>query len=1005
MQKINLVNEKDFIAAITTLLYNSVPTVTPENLRDIQFVKKHKESVVQSLILQCLKKRSREYMADVLYQGELSLPIVSVLTTDGLPEWAQDNLKNGIKLFRYTGDNFPQSVIDDLTKARDFLYQKATEIADRQIQKAEQKHNPKKDIINLAGLYSKYKSFDAILDGVKRWHKEIEEKIQQEADLKKSLEGTEFLMDLPNGLKAYRLLTPEALDYESNQMRCCIGQGSYDKPVKDGKTKIYSLRDKKGQPHVTFEIRMNGQVEEMLQCRGKCNKAPVDHYLFDTQTFIKDKKIVIKADFNNIGLFYYDNEYYEINNLPEGLVIKGDLDVSGYAWEEFPACFSKIIVKGSFICSNCKNLKSLKNMPQSIGGNLNCSGCHNLNSVEGAPQFVGRQILAQNTSIIYLNNQYYNINNLPEGLVIKGDLDVSGYAWEEFPACFSKIIVKGSFICSNCKNLKSLKNMPQSIGGNFNCSHCPKLNSLEGVPQSISGDFNCSGCHNLNSVEGAPQFVGRQILAQNTSIIYLNNQYYNINNLPEGLVIKGDLDVSGYAWEEFPACFSKIIVKGSFICSNCKNLKSLKNMPQSIGGNFNCSHCPKLNSLEGVPQSISGDFNCSACHNLNSLEGMPQSISGDFNCSGCPKLNSVERALQFIGGKILIQNSSLIRLNNQYYEINNLPEGLVIKGDLDVSDYIWKEFPACFSKIIVKGSFICSNCKNLKSLKNVPQCIGSNFDCSGCPNLDSLEGCPQSVGGNFDCSGCPKLSSLKGAPQSVDGGFDCSGCLKLSSLEGSPQFVGGNFDCSGCLKLSSLEGSPQFVGGNFDCSGCPKLSSLKGAPQSVDGGFDCSGCLKLSSLEGSPQSVGGNFDCSGCPRLISLEGSPQSVGSNFNCSSCWNLNSLEGAPQSVGGDFNCSHCSKLISLEGSPQSVGSNFNCSSCWNLNSLTGAPQSVGGNFNCSYCSKLSSLENDTMEKDIVLIDEIQETMIQQPFRNNKTNTEKIILNSLLNDRKNIR
>ena len=820
MQKINLVNEKDFIAAITTLLYNSVPTFTPENLRDIQFVKKHKESVVQSLILQCLKKRSREYMADVLYQGELSLPIVSVLTTDGLPEWAQDNLKNGIKLFRYTGDNFPQSVIDDLTKARDFLYQKATEIADRQIQKAEQKHNPQKDIINLAGLYSKYKSFDAILDGVKRWHKEIEEKIQQEADLKKSLEGTEFLMDLPNGLKAYRLLTPEALDYESNQMRCCIGQGSYDKPVKDGKTKIYSLRDKKGQPHVTFEIRMNGQVEEMLQCRGKCNKAPVDHYLFDTQTFIKDKKIVIKADFNNIGLFYYDNEYYEINNLPEGLVIKGDLDVSGYAWEEFPACFSKIIVKGSFICSNCKNLKSLKNMPQSIGGN-----------------------------------------------------------------------------------------------------------------------FNCSGCHNLNSVEGAPQFVGRQILAQNTSIIYLNNQYYNINNLPEGLVIKGDLDVSGYAWEEFPACFSKIIVKGSFICSKCKNLKSLKNMPQSIGGNFNCSHCPKLNSLEGVPQSISGDFNCSACHNLNSLEGMPQSISGDFNCSGCPKLNSVERALQFIGGKILIQNSLLIRLNNQYYEINNLPEGLVIKGDLDVSDYIWKEFPACFSKIIVKGSFICSNCKNLKSLKNVPQCIGGNFDCSGCPNLDSLEGSPQSVGGNFDCSGCPKLSSLKGAPQSVDGGFDCSGCLKLSSLEGSPQFVGGNFDCSGC------------------------------------------------------------------PRLISLEGSPQSVGSNFNCSSCWNLNSLTGAPQSVGGDFNCSHCSKLISLEGSPQSVGSNFNCSSCWNLNSLTGAPQSVGGNFNCSYCSKLSSLENDTMEKDIVLIDEIQETMIQQPFRNNKTNTEKIILNSLLNDRKNIR
>ena len=533
MTKLNLINEKDLTKAISSLLYNDKFSYTPEDLRDINFVKENKEEIAKALILQSLKKQCREWLASIYEENPHSLPFEEVTESDIKDiKWAQDAINNGGSVHKYITDkNFPDDVVDNLTKARDFLYQRAIETVDKQIQDAEQRPKNKKNIINLSALLSQYKSLDLILEGADKWHQEIAERAaqeaQKEADFKKTLEGTEFLMDLPGGLKAYRLLTPEALDYESSKMGHCVGSGGYDSGVKAGTTKIYSLRDKKGEPHVTFEVRMNNDTEEMHQCKGKENKAPVDRYLQAVQTFIREKKFKIKADLKNTRLLYLDGEYYDLFNLPEGSVIKGDLDVSRYDFEELPACFSKIKVEGSFKCSECSNLKSLKNAPQSVGGDFDCSFCRNLTSLEGAPQSVGGKIRTRNTPIIYLNNQYYNLNDLPEGLVIKGDLDVSGYDFEELPACFSKIKVEGYFKCSECYNLKSLKNAPQSVGGDFDCSDCWDLTSLKGAPQYVGGDFDCSGCQTLSSLKNIPILKGK-IKDKNTNITVFSKLFYFI---------------------------------------------------------------------------------------------------------------------------------------------------------------------------------------------------------------------------------------------------------------------------------------------------------------------------------------------------------------------------------------------------------------------------------------------------------------------------------------------
>jgi hypothetical protein len=71
-----------------------------------------------------------------------------------------------------------------------------------------------------------------------------------------------------------RLLTSRALEEESRAMRHCIGHGAYDDALHDDQCLLLSLRDKRGIPHATLEVR-SGMVE---QFRGKANSVPKEEY-------------------------------------------------------------------------------------------------------------------------------------------------------------------------------------------------------------------------------------------------------------------------------------------------------------------------------------------------------------------------------------------------------------------------------------------------------------------------------------------------------------------------------------------------------------------------------------------------------------------------------------------------------------------------------------------------------------------------------------------------------
>ncbi len=139
----------------------------------------------------------------------------------------------------------------------------------------------------------------------------------------------------------------DALKYEGDTMGHCVG--GYCDDVLSGRTKIYSLRDAKGQPHVTIETRPERKLTEadlpddvrdmlaeemgdasreefeaavakavaerqipdrIIQIKGKQNRAPNPEYLPFVQDFVKSGQWSDVGDLQNAGLRKLpDNRY------------------------------------------------------------------------------------------------------------------------------------------------------------------------------------------------------------------------------------------------------------------------------------------------------------------------------------------------------------------------------------------------------------------------------------------------------------------------------------------------------------------------------------------------------------------------------------------------------------------------------------------------------------------------------------------------------------------------
>jgi hypothetical protein len=126
----------------------------------------------------------------------------------------------------------------------------------------------------------------------------------------------------------------DALKYEGDTMGHCVG--GYCPDVLEGRKRIYSLRDAKGEPHVTIEVQpmrgselgryaadlpegedvatMKNPPLKIVQIKGKGNRAPKEEYLPFVQDFVRGGKWSDVGDLQNTGLHKLESEYL---TLPE----------------------------------------------------------------------------------------------------------------------------------------------------------------------------------------------------------------------------------------------------------------------------------------------------------------------------------------------------------------------------------------------------------------------------------------------------------------------------------------------------------------------------------------------------------------------------------------------------------------------------------------------------------------------------------------------------------------
>jgi len=136
----------------------------------------------------------------------------------------------------------------------------------------------------------------------------------------------------------------DALKYEGEQLQHCVG--GYCDDVISGKSRIFSLRDAKGNPHATIEVKppeMRGglTIEDFLtgpqrinQIKGKGNAAPSEEYFPYVQDFVRSGKWSDVQDLHHTGLIREGDELMtpsehadwllkQLNAPPEGMAEGG----------------------------------------------------------------------------------------------------------------------------------------------------------------------------------------------------------------------------------------------------------------------------------------------------------------------------------------------------------------------------------------------------------------------------------------------------------------------------------------------------------------------------------------------------------------------------------------------------------------------------------------------------------------------------------------------------------
>lgn len=411
--------------------------------------------------------------------------------------------------------------LTDIVHVRDWLKVAVADKA-RWLQNVDELGRPKKLL--------KFGNLGAVVEEANR---QMERKQTRTAKVSPLVSGEEVVFDAGDGWTIVRMLSEEALDRESEMMRHCVGHGSYDWALEDDDVRLLSLRDPRGFPHVTMEVK----GRDLVQFKGKQNGFPVERYFLLCRDFLRQEKITSRVDgvVTDVG-----GTLHSIYNLPDTLVVSGSLNLSNGTGVEVRLP-RRIVVDGNLIMGG----GVFSNAPEhlEVTGSLYVYDgvCHAV----PASLSVGGSIMLQGFAALELpvdlrvNGKLdvsdCSIERLPEGLYVRDALDVSWTSLSELP----KTLRCGAIDISYTR----IKRFDTAVFHSDDAGGDSMMRSL--VARSSS----------LEEIVGEPRFTSLDITGS------------GVQKLPSNLVVTELLDVSRSPVRCVPA---DARLSGSVVASGCE---------------------------------------------------------------------------------------------------------------------------------------------------------------------------------------------------------------------------------------------------------------------------------------------------------------------------------------------------------------------------------------------------------------------------------------------------
>jgi hypothetical protein len=587
--------------------------------------------------------------------------------------------------------------------------------------------------LDAAGVPRKFSKLSSVTDVHAEAHRGLD-RMLREAASKPAVDGEEVIIAaLDGGYTLVSLRSSASLDRESKEMQHCVGLGGYDAGVAAGTISILSLRDQKGRPHVTMELRVHERL--ICQVKGKQNRFPASRYFDLLIPWITGQGFEISEQELAGGYFRQrsgpirhiaelsDDETLEGDLtlrfdgdadidlvLPKGLRIGGDLVIRSEYASDKNVYFGEGTVVGGALETFGAVVKGVENVTSQrlrliagavaqvpdgsrIPGELYVSG-----AVLG--DLLERAVFENGVEIRDIHRV-----KVPATISVRGPLAIVGaeVVSVENGASFNR----GVAITGSVKDCVLTVGSGVTIGEAFNVSNCAltlnrglrvggdlsvQFTELERFPS----DMDVGGLR-INQIRGVSSIPASAVIRGNVSILksditsLCGRTYWPgdlripkmvLTHLPYGLSVEGSLEVSWVPLVEFPAAMR---IGGSLTAVGC--LAGKIPADALIGGGIDLSRNEAVSIPDGM--TVGGDLKLDGAY----LNRMPVgvTVAGMLHLAKYP----VDRITRFITAESYVMSDSFVIDLSDLDEVDGsvwvaakdaskLPEGMRVGGKLIV---------------------------------------------------------------------------------------------------------------------------------------------------------------------------------------------------------------------------------------------------------------------------------------------------------------------------------